>query len=128
LARHRFWLDPSVIRGRGNQHRRRHRDKHRGAKVKVLRRGHGTDHLAQIAQIACDKRGYLLTGPAALKDQDRGDRWPRRDPYLLETSVPGIFAVGDGRSESIKRVASAVGEGSMAIAFVHHVLAEQSGR
>jgi thioredoxin reductase (NADPH) len=51
--------------------------------------------------------------------------WPReRDPYLLETSVPGVFAAGDVRHGSIKRVASGVGEGSMAIAFVHQYLAE----
>jgi thioredoxin reductase (NADPH) len=52
--------------------------------------------------------------------------WPlERDPYLLETSVPGVFAVGDVRHGSIKRVASGVGEGSMAIAFVHQYLAER---
>jgi thioredoxin reductase (NADPH) len=51
--------------------------------------------------------------------------WPlERDPYLLETSVPGIFTAGDVRHGSIKRVASSVGEGSMAIAFVHQYLAE----
>ncbi len=77
-------------------------------------------------EIACDKRGYLLTGPAALRELERAGGRPRRDPYLLETTVPGIFAVGDVRAESIKRVASAVGEGSMAIAFVHQFLAEQS--
>jgi thioredoxin reductase (NADPH) len=52
--------------------------------------------------------------------------WPlERDPYLLETSAPGVFAVGDVRHGSIKRVASGVGEGSMAIAFVHQYLAER---
>jgi thioredoxin reductase len=52
--------------------------------------------------------------------------WPlERDPYLLETSVPGVFAVGDVRHGSIKRVASGVGEGSMAIAFVHQYLSER---
>jgi thioredoxin reductase (NADPH) len=51
--------------------------------------------------------------------------WPlSRDPYLLETSVPGVFAVGDVRHGSVKRVASGVGEGSMAIAFVHQYLAD----
>jgi thioredoxin reductase (NADPH) len=51
--------------------------------------------------------------------------WPLdRDPYLLETSIPGIFSAGDVRHGSIKRVASSVGEGSMAIAFVHQYLAE----
>jgi thioredoxin reductase (NADPH) len=71
------------------------------------------------AQIARDARGYVLTGVEVASD----DRWPRkRDPYLLETSVPGIFACGDVRSSPVKRVASAVGEGSMAIAFVHQFL------
>jgi thioredoxin reductase (NADPH) len=58
--------------------------------------------------------------------QEQGaDKWPlERDPYLLETSAPGVFAAGDVRHGSIKRVASAVGEGSMAIAFIHQYLAE----
>jgi thioredoxin reductase (NADPH) len=76
------------------------------------------------AEIARDARGYILTGVDIVKD----DRWPRdRDPYLLETSVPGIFACGDVRSSPVKRVASAVGEGSMAVAFVHQYLQHDSG-
>jgi thioredoxin reductase (NADPH) len=72
------------------------------------------------AAIARDARGYVLTGEAAA----RSGRWPiERDPYLLETSVPGIFACGDVRASPVKRVAAAVGEGSMAIAFVHQFLA-----
>jgi thioredoxin reductase (NADPH) len=70
-------------------------------------------------ELARDDRGYLLTGG----DVSRSGRWPAgRDPYLLETSVPGMFACGDVRSSPVKRVASAVGEGSMAIAFVHQYL------
>jgi thioredoxin reductase (NADPH) len=70
-------------------------------------------------EIARDGRGYLLTGVDVVKSGG----WSReRDPYLLETSVPGIFACGDVRSSPVKRVASAVGEGSMAIAFVHQYL------
>jgi thioredoxin reductase (NADPH) len=66
-----------------------------------------------------DERGYVLTGDDARKS----GAWNlERDPYLLETSVPGIFACGDVRYRSIKRVAAAVGEGSMAIAFVHQFL------
>jgi thioredoxin reductase (NADPH) len=66
-----------------------------------------------------DAHGYIVTGHDA-----RSRRWPLdRDPYLLETSLPGIFAVGDVRANSIKRVAAGVGEGSMAIAFVHQYLA-----
>lgn len=70
-------------------------------------------------EIARDQRGYVLTGP----EMAATNRWtPDRDPYLLETSVPGIFACGDVRQGPVKRVASAVGEGSMAIAFVHQYL------
>lgn len=72
-------------------------------------------------EIARDPRGYVLTGEGAA----RSGRWPaKRDPYLLETSVPGIFACGDVRSGLVKRVASAVGEGSMSIAFIHQYLRE----
>jgi thioredoxin reductase (NADPH) len=60
--------------------------------------------------LSLDEKGFVLTGPA---------RGTSREPYLLETSLPGVFAVGDVRSGSIKRVASAVGEGSMAVRFVH---------
>jgi thioredoxin reductase (NADPH) len=71
-------------------------------------------------QIQRDARGYVITGPEVAKT----GRWPiARDPYLLETSVPGIFAVGDVRAGSVKRVAAGVGEGSMAIAFIHQHLA-----
>ncbi len=73
-------------------------------------------------EVLRDSRGYVLTGEAVSKS----GRWPlQRDPYLLETSVPGIFAVGDVRASPVKRVAAAVGEGSMAIAFVHQVLAHE---
>jgi thioredoxin reductase (NADPH) len=68
-----------------------------------------------------DARGYVLTGA----DVRATGRWPlERDPFLLETSVPGVFACGDVRSSPIKRVAAAVGDGSMAIAFVHQYLKE----
>ena len=70
-------------------------------------------------RIARDGRGYVLTGEAVVK----AGRWSEdRDPYLLETSVPGIFACGDVRASPVKRVAAAVGEGSMAIAFIHQFL------
>jgi thioredoxin reductase (NADPH) len=73
-------------------------------------------------ELARDDRGYVLTGADVLK----AERWSAgRDPYLLETSVPGMFACGDVRSSLVKRVASAVGEGSMAIAFVHQYLQQQ---
>ncbi len=75
-----------------------------------------------------DKRGYICAGRDVLDlVAQRQGSWPRkRDPFLLETSVPGIFAAGDVRHGSIKRVASGVGEGSMAIAFVHQYLAEMA--
>jgi len=70
-------------------------------------------------EIARDPNGYVLTGA----DAARSGRWGGdRDPFLLETTVPGVFAVGDVRAGSVKRIASGVGEGSMAIAFVHKYL------
>lgn len=74
--------------------------------------------------LARDARGYVLTGAEVVK-AGRWD-WPR-DPYLLETSVPGVFACGDVRLGPVKRVAAAVGEGSMAIAFVHQYLQHGTG-
>jgi thioredoxin reductase (NADPH) len=74
-------------------------------------------------EIARDARGYLLTGDDVVK----AGRWSHsRDPYLLESSVPGVFACGDVRLSPVKRVASAVGEGSMAIAFVHKYLQQDA--
>jgi len=73
------------------------------------------------SEIAVDRRGFILTGA----DVKAAGAWhPDRDPYLLETTVPGIFACGDVRSGPVKRVAAAVGEGSMAVAFVHQYLRE----
>ncbi len=79
-----------------------------------------TDWLPE--EIALDERGYVLTG----SDMVEAGHWAAgRDPYLLETSVPGVFACGDVRYGPVKRVAAAVGEGSMAIAFVHQFLKEE---
>ncbi|WP_440071058.1 FAD-dependent oxidoreductase [Streptosporangium sp. OZ121] len=70
-----------------------------------------------------DARGFVLTGPDLTADENRPRNWPlRREPYHLETNVPGVFAAGDVRADSIKRVASAVGEGAMAVALVHRYL------
>jgi thioredoxin reductase (NADPH) len=70
-----------------------------------------------------DEAGYLLTGPDLVRNGKRPENWPLdRDPYFLETSIPGVFAVGDVRHGSVKRVASAVGEGAMAVAVVHRYL------
>jgi len=75
--------------------------------------------------LALDANGFIKTGPELAHEELDAAQWPlARAPYLLETSVPGVFAVGDVRSGNIKRVASAVGEGSIAISFVHRVLAE----
>jgi thioredoxin reductase (NADPH) len=75
--------------------------------------------------VARDEKGFIKTGPDLSREDLRAAEWPlSRAPHLLETSLPGIFAVGDVRSGNQKRVASAVGEGSTAIALVHQVLKE----
>lgn len=75
--------------------------------------------------IALDAQGLIKTGADLSPDDLAAARWPlTRAPYLLETSLPGVFAVGDVRAGNIKRVASAVGEGSIAVSFVHGVLGE----
>jgi thioredoxin reductase (NADPH) len=74
-------------------------------------------------EVARDARGYILTGDDVVK----AGRWSQsRDPYLLESSAPGVFACGDVRLSPVKRVASAVGEGSMAIAFIHKYLQQDA--
>jgi thioredoxin reductase (NADPH) len=75
--------------------------------------------------VALDAQGFIKTGPDLSREELAAARWPlARAPHLLETTLPGVFAVGDVRSGNIKRVASAVGEGSIAVAFVHRVLQE----
>jgi thioredoxin reductase (NADPH) len=72
-----------------------------------------------------DNRGFVFTGPELMREGKRPQGWTAdRDPFLLETSVPGVFAVGDVRHGSLKRVASGVGEGSIAVQFVHSHLAK----
>jgi thioredoxin reductase (NADPH) len=76
-----------------------------------------TDWLEGV--VARDERGFILAGPEV-----HTDGWSlKREPYPLETSVPGVFVAGDVRARSIKRVASAVGEGSMAVSLIHQYLA-----
>jgi thioredoxin reductase (NADPH) len=75
--------------------------------------------------ITFDDKGFIQTGPDLLPENLSAAGWSLpRQPYLLETSLPSVFSVGDVRGGSIKRVASAVGEGSIAISFVHKVLQE----
>ena len=82
-----------------------------------------TDWLA--AAVERDDRGFLLTGRDLLRDGSHRRDWPLdRPPLLLETSLPGVFAAGDVRHGSVKRVASAVGEGAIAIQLVHEYLGE----
>ena len=83
-----------------------------------------TDWLDEVVQR--DQRGFVVTGPDLLRGGKRPPGWPLdRDPYYLEASVPGVFAAGDARANSVKRVASAVGEGAMAIQLVHRYLEAQ---
>lgn len=88
--------------------------------------GADTDTAWLPSDIARDGRGFVMTGADVVK----AGRWPlQRHPFLLESSVPGIFAAGDIRAGSVKRVAAGVGEGSMAIAFVHqHLNQPEEGR
>jgi thioredoxin reductase (NADPH) len=83
----------------------------------------GTEWLGGV--VARDSRGFILTGADLMAGGQRPKGWTGdRDPGLLETNVPGVFAVGDVRHGSVKRVASGVGEGSIAIQFVHQYLAK----
>lgn len=82
-----------------------------------------TDWLCEL--VATDERGFVLTGPDLDAEAHLSD-WPlERAPFMLETNVPGVFACGDARYESVKRVASAVGEGSVSVSFMHQILAER---
>lgn len=80
-----------------------------------------TDWLGK--EVRRDEKGFVLTGPDLLVDGHLPVDWPLdRQPWFLETSVPGVFAAGDVRRQSVKRVASAVGEGAMAVTLVHRYL------
>src|ERR1700747_1960079 len=82
-----------------------------------------TDWLADVVER--DERGFILTGPDLMRESQRPKGWALdRDPFLLETNVPGLFAVGDVRHGSVKRVASGVGEGSVAVQFIHQYLSK----
>src|SRR5271165_2479771 len=82
-----------------------------------------TDWLA--GTIERDERGFVLTGADVMQGGQRPKGWALdRDPFLLETNVPGVFGVGDVRHGSVKRVASGVGEGSVAVQFIHQYLSK----
>lgn len=80
-----------------------------------------TDMVADVVER--NRSGFILTGTDLIQDGKRPKGWTlQRDPYLLETSVPGIFAAGDVRQGAVRRVASAVGQGAIAVSFVHQYL------
>jgi thioredoxin reductase (NADPH) len=82
-----------------------------------------TSWLKQVVKV--DEKGYVLTGTDLVHEGQPPEGWPLdRDPFFLETSVPGIFAAGDVRHSSIKRVASSVGEGAMAVQLIHRYLVQ----
>ncbi len=120
-----------VVGGRGNDHLEELtlRDANTGAERTVpadwlfvfIGAAPHTDWLDEA--VLRDPRGFVLAGPDLANDGQLPDGWPLdRAPYHLETSVPGIFVAGDARAESVKRVASAVGEGAMAVTLVHRYL------
>ncbi len=75
--------------------------------------------------VALDEKGFVKTGQNLTPGDLDGSKWPRaRPPLLFETSLPGVFAIGDVRASNVKRVAAAVGEGSVCIQLAHQVLAE----
>jgi thioredoxin reductase (NADPH) len=95
-----------------------------GGTHETLAAGSRTDWLDDA--VTRDSRGFVLTGPDLEVEGRRPRGWPLdRDPYFLEASVPGVFAAGDVRANSVKRVASAVGEGAMAIQLIHGYLEHQ---
>src|SRR3981189_965123 len=120
MAFHLYWRgSPDDVGGRGGNHSRRGRVSDHWAGPASRSPGAGE------AGIMRDEAGYLITGPDLLQDHRALEKWPLdRDPYYLETNVPGVFAAGDVRHQSVKRCASAVGEGAMAVAFVHRYLAQ----
>jgi thioredoxin reductase (NADPH) len=119
------------LEGNGSLERVRVRDNRTGAtseqitKHVFLMTGAVPNTVWLAGCVALDANGFVKTGPDLSKDELAAFGWRLdRAPYLLETSLPGVFAVGDVRGGNVKRVASAVGEGSIAVAFVHRVLAE----
>jgi thioredoxin reductase (NADPH) len=120
-----------ALEGSNHLERVRWRDTHTGL-IETGHIGHVFVMTGAIPQtgwldgcVALDAKGFIKTGPDLSADDLAAARWPlARAPHLLETSLPGVFAVGDVRCGNIKRVASAVGEGSIAVSFVHRALHE----
>ena len=111
------------VRWRNNQTERQH-EEHKIRHVFLMTGAAPNTHWLDDC-VVLDDKGFIKTETNLSPENLSSARWPlARPPYLLETSLPGIFAVGDVRSGSIKRVASAVGEGSIAISFIHKVLQE----
>ncbi len=92
--------------------------------VKFCQRFHKIPVYGSLVTVELDKNNFVITG-RDLQNVPTGNPWPlEREPHMLETSVPAVFAVGDVRSGNVKRVASAVGEGAIVIHMVHRTLAE----
>jgi thioredoxin reductase (NADPH) len=131
LANVRVRTNSEVVEASGGDHLERLRiaDRHAGTEEEIetswlfvfIGAAPGTDWLGK--EILRDDNGFVLTGPDLVVDGQLPAGWPlERQPYFLETSVPGVFAAGDVRGQSVKRVASAVGEGAMAVTLVHRYL------
>lgn len=125
----RPWTEITALEGQGQLERVTCRDNRTGAEeTRACRHvfmmtgaNPNTDWLSTC--VTLDDKGFVKTGPDLTPDDLANAHWPpARTPFLLETSIPAIFAVGDVRSGNVKRVASAVGEGSIAVSFVHQVL------
>src|SRR5438132_1197539 len=131
LANVRVRTNSEIVEASGGDHLERVRiaDRQAGTEEEVetswlfvfIGAAPGTDWLGK--EVLRDDNGFVLTGPDLVVDGQLPPDWPlERHPYFLETSVPGVFAAGDVRCQSVKRVASAVGEGAMAVTLVHRYL------
>ncbi|HSB69041.1 MAG TPA: hypothetical protein VLT62_06900 [Candidatus Methylomirabilis sp.] len=127
----RTHMELTALEGNGHLERVRFRDDHAGGiETRDIRHVFVMTGAAPSTRwldscVALDAKGFIKTGPDLSQDDLAAAGWPlTRRPHLLETSLPGVFAVGDVRGGNVKRVATAVGEGSIAVAFVHQVLHE----
>jgi thioredoxin reductase (NADPH) len=127
----RVWLNANITEAIGEDHLEALRINHRDTGTEEVVSAHAlfifigakpfTDWIAPL--IAVDPQCYVLTGPDLVKASSSTTKWPlKREPFWLEANVPGVFVAGDVRHRSMKRIASATGEGAMAIHFVHQYL------